>query len=317
MEEKTLEKVETKPENIEKISPEIEEKVTSPKSQTTQWVLIGLGFVVVVTAGIWFGLNVEKRFGGAIQQKFFKTQNEVPDATNAAIPNKDNVIVYQSEKAELLGGIFTYPGSNVESRKQDTNSMNLAMNSSDSEEVVVKYYRDLIALNSWKTVRVGGDTSVIKITQSDFSALVEVAIVDEVTEIKADIDYPDPETMTSTFKTPAKVEDVTVTPPSDNNAGIEGYILSFSGTRIVSSDDLSGLTPWELKVARNEIYARYGRPFVHKDLSCYFAKQSWYTLNPDYSDESLSEFDTKNAAIILNYEKSINSPLVSTDSGCK
>lgn len=317
MEEKTPEKVEIKSENLEKISPEKEKRETSPKLQTTQWALIGLGFAAVVATGIWFGLGAEKRFGGTIQQKFFQTKDVTQEATKTATPQGENVQYYQSKKAELLANALKYPGSEQISRKQDAGSLIWVLNSSDSADVVVKYYRDLVALNSWKTVRVGGDTSVIKITQSDFSALVEIDKTGGVTEIKINAEYPNPDEMTSTFKTPAKIEDVTITPSSDENTITGDYILPFSGTRIVNNDDLTGLTPWELKVARNEIYARYGRPFVHKDLTCYFAKQSWYTLDSNYSDESLTEIDVKNVSVILNFEKSINSPLVAKDSGCK
>lgn len=303
-------------ETVDSQENNIEKKPKNKIESVTDWVLLGLIVISVMTAGIWLGLNAEKQFGGAIQQKFFKTQIIVPDTTPTPT-DRDNVIVYQSQKAELLGGLFTYPGSKVELRKQDVDKINLTLSSSDPADMVVKYYRDLVDLNNWKTVRVGGDTSVIKVAQSDFSALVEVDIVDGTTNIKADIDYPDPETMTSTFKSLTKVEEVTVTTPTDQDVIKVDYILPFSGTRIVNNDDLTGLTPWELKVARNEIYARYGRSFVHKDLSCYFAKQSWYSMDPDYSDDSLSEIDVKNASTILNFEKSINSPLVSKDSGCK
>jgi len=106
------------------------------------------------------------------------------------------------------------------------------------------------------------------------------------------------------------------TPPSDQQNTDSGYILPFSNTKKVVTEDLTDLTPWELKVARNEIYARYGRPFVHKDLSCYFAKQAWYTMDPAYTDKSLSSLETTNAVFILNYENQIDSPLVNKDSGC-
>lgn len=107
------------------------------------------------------------------------------------------------------------------------------------------------------------------------------------------------------------------TPPPDTDASGSEFILSFSNTRKVVSADLIGLTPWELKVARNEIYARHGRPFVHRDLSCYFAKQPWYTIDPSYTDKSLSSMETTNAVFILSFEKESNSPLVDKDSGCK
>jgi len=107
------------------------------------------------------------------------------------------------------------------------------------------------------------------------------------------------------------------TPPSDRDLVGSSFILPFSNTRNVVEKDLIDLTDWELKVARNEIYARHGRPFVHKDLSCYFAKQSWYTTDTTFTEKSLSIIESTNAVFILNFEKSVKSTLINTDSGCK
>lgn len=102
----------------------------------------------------------------------------------------------------------------------------------------------------------------------------------------------------------------------NTNTAIGDYIIADSDTRLISVSELYSLTPWQLKVARNEIYARHGRAFVHKDLQCYFAKKSWYTTDPNYTETSLSNIENKNVATILNYEQATNSPLLSTDSGC-
>lgn len=109
----------------------------------------------------------------------------------------------------------------------------------------------------------------------------------------------------------------TSTPTLSSSKAIQGdYVISDSDTRIISGSELVNLTPWQLKVARNEIYARHGRPFVHKDLQCYFATKSWYHGNPNYSDSLLTTIDNKNVATILAYEESINSPLLQKDTGC-
>ena len=95
-----------------------------------------------------------------------------------------------------------------------------------------------------------------------------------------------------------------------------GYLISDSNSRVISESELQNLTPWQLKVARNEIYARHGRAFVHKDLSCYFANQAWYSVNPSFSSSLLSYTENQNIATILNYEKKANSSCLSKDSGC-
>lgn len=94
------------------------------------------------------------------------------------------------------------------------------------------------------------------------------------------------------------------------------YILPDSNARLVSQSELTTLTPWQLKVGRNEIYARHGREFVHKDLQCYFKSKTWYGIDPIYSESSLSVVENKNVATILAYEKQINSPILEKDTGC-
>lgn len=94
------------------------------------------------------------------------------------------------------------------------------------------------------------------------------------------------------------------------------YIIDDSGTRVILQSELADLTPWQLKVARNEIYARHGRVFVHKDLQCYFAKKSWYKEDSNFSESSLSTTENKNIATISSYEEKTGSPLASSDSGC-
>lgn len=129
----------------------------------------------------------------------------------------------------------------------------------------------------------------------------------------------------STKTSPSPVVTVTVTasvlptatPSLSSSKAISGdYVIADSDTRAISESELYNLTPWQLKVARNEIYARHGRPFVHKDLQCYFATKSWYHGNPNYSDSLLTSVDNKNVATILAYEESINSPLLQKDTGC-
>ena len=109
---------------------------------------------------------------------------------------------------------------------------------------------------------------------------------------------------------------VTATPTPIVQSSTDDYVIPYSNTRYINEGDLVGLTPWQLKVARNEIYARHGRPFVHKDLACYFATKSWYRIDSAYTDSRLSSLETTNAVTILNYEKKIGSPLMNVDSGC-
>lgn len=122
----------------------------------------------------------------------------------------------------------------------------------------------------------------------------------------------------------APVEKITATPspsliPSlkPTNAISNNFILSDSDKRLITESELTGLTPWQLKVARNEIYARHGRSFIHQDLACYFQKQSWYQIDPSFIDTNLTTIEKQNVQTILNYERKINSQVTNKDTGCQ
>lgn len=86
------------------------------------------------------------------------------------------------------------------------------------------------------------------------------------------------------------------------------YIIPYSDTQYLTESDLRGLSEWELKLARNEIYARHGRRFKDPALQEYFDAQSWYKgiYDPDDFDKNhndeLSNLEKKNAEFILQYE---------------
>ncbi len=58
-----------------------------------------------------------------------------------------------------------------------------------------------------------------------------------------------------------------------------------------------------VKVLRNEIFARHGKPFKDGTLQAIFNNYAWYKPNPNYSDKMLNEYEKKNVEIILNYER--------------
>lgn len=87
-----------------------------------------------------------------------------------------------------------------------------------------------------------------------------------------------------------------------------GYILSNSGTKLLTSDDIAGLSKDQLALARNEIYARHGRKFKMAVYQDYFNKCSWYSVNPNYNysddNSNLNEIEAKNVVFILKAENS-------------
>jgi hypothetical protein len=76
-------------------------------------------------------------------------------------------------------------------------------------------------------------------------------------------------------------------------------------TEVLDEGYVGDLFVEDLRVLRNEIYARHGRMFTaakSKDLQKYFEAQPWYKPNPEFKDDQLSETEFKNIAIIKQAE---------------
>ena len=84
------------------------------------------------------------------------------------------------------------------------------------------------------------------------------------------------------------------------------YILPTSNSEYLTMDDLEGLSAEQCRIARNELYARYGRRFLDESLQAYFDSKSWYrgTIEPDdFVDlEWLNEYEIANRDLIVEYE---------------
>jgi hypothetical protein len=86
------------------------------------------------------------------------------------------------------------------------------------------------------------------------------------------------------------------------------YIIPDSSTRLLTTADVEKLNVNELRIARNEIYARHGRKFQDADLQKYFESKSWYkgTIEAkDFDDNSLTDIEKKNRDLIQEYEKKL------------
>ncbi|MDQ3798748.1 MAG: YARHG domain-containing protein [Acidobacteriota bacterium] len=74
-------------------------------------------------------------------------------------------------------------------------------------------------------------------------------------------------------------------------------------SELLTEDALSGLFTEDLRILRNEIYARRGRVFKDKELQKYFESTEWYQPNPDFRDDMLGEIEFKNLAAIKTAEE--------------
>ena len=96
------------------------------------------------------------------------------------------------------------------------------------------------------------------------------------------------------------------------------YIIYDSDSRKLTDYDLSGLNARELRIARNEIYARHGRMFKDKELQDYFDGKSWYYgyISPSqWSEKNLNQYEAYNVNLISKYEKNAPAPDASASSG--
>lgn len=97
-------------------------------------------------------------------------------------------------------------------------------------------------------------------------------------------------------------------PDSDESANSVDYILPSSDSRLLIADDVSGLMPDEMELARNEIFARYGRAFEDPRIAQYFAAKPWYsaTIAPERfdPDSMLNDIEKKNVEFIQGWEAS-------------
>jgi hypothetical protein len=82
------------------------------------------------------------------------------------------------------------------------------------------------------------------------------------------------------------------------------YILPSSGDTVLSATDVQGMSAATLRLARNEIYARHGKPFSTPDLAAYFKARSWYRESSD--PVVLSQIEQRNVLLLAGIERRLN-----------
>lgn len=77
----------------------------------------------------------------------------------------------------------------------------------------------------------------------------------------------------------------------------------------VAEELLRGLGLYELRLLRNEVYARRGRQFRTEWLAQYFYSQPWYEVREDFKDAELTPVERKNVETIVRYENRLKEEL--------
>lgn len=76
--------------------------------------------------------------------------------------------------------------------------------------------------------------------------------------------------------------------------------------KLIADSMLRGLSLHELRLLRNEIYARHGRIFKTMWIQQYFGGQPWYDPKEDFKDEEISGSDKTNIETIVKYENKLH-----------
>jgi hypothetical protein len=84
---------------------------------------------------------------------------------------------------------------------------------------------------------------------------------------------------------------------------LPGYNGFFDRNTYIWAPDLVEFYPYRLDVLRNEIYARYGRPFKNKKYKDYFSAQKWYREKQEFSESWLTKQDREYVALISSIER--------------
>jgi len=79
--------------------------------------------------------------------------------------------------------------------------------------------------------------------------------------------------------------------------------------KLISETMLRGLSLHELRLLRNEIYARHGRIFKTIWIQQYFGGQPWYDPKDDFKDEEISGPDKTNIETIVAYENKLHNSI--------
>lgn len=83
----------------------------------------------------------------------------------------------------------------------------------------------------------------------------------------------------------------------------EEFLLPESNSRVLEENELSEMTKAQLRIARNEIYARYGWRFESEEFAEYFEGKAWYAASENAGNIVLSDVERANIDLIVEMEQ--------------
>ena len=78
--------------------------------------------------------------------------------------------------------------------------------------------------------------------------------------------------------------------------------------KLLTLGQLSDLSKRDLRILRNTVFARRGRPFKTETMRDYFEKKEWYRIDETYTDKRLTKIDLTNIKMIRSVEDSMGGP---------
>jgi hypothetical protein len=94
-----------------------------------------------------------------------------------------------------------------------------------------------------------------------------------------------------------------------NKRSVSPGLMNLFQSTPLTEPMLANVSINDLRLLRNEVYARHGRPFQTTWLAEYFRSEPWYAPRKDFSDAELSATERANIAIITKREEELHQSL--------
>ena len=213
-----------------------------------------------------------------VQDVFDSLQHAIDDGAGDQLDNM------KAQMEEMISGLETEDINFINSIKSAVDDLDLSGATDEEKSALDNYVNEIQQLIDSKTFQ-----QAIERAQSyvDYANQVEQAILAREEEKR-------------------QSEEESRKESEEAEAAKRDYICPGSDSRYLTESDVSGLSDWELLLARNEIYARHGRKFDDPDIRAYFESKSWYngTIDPDNFDASVfNVYEKANIEFIQEHEK--------------
>lgn len=138
---------------------------------------------------------------------------------------------------------------------------------------------------------------------------VEARLTPKVTQPEIKVENNGGEEITRPEEVTPESGSTIVVPSSGDStttqASADEYIFQESNSRYLTEEEVRSKSSTELRLARNEIFARHGRLFKDDELQAYFSGKSWYigTVPAEsFNANVFNDYEKKNLVLIEKVE---------------